>query len=69
MAFKGHIENLTLLNKNYRKVIFTTKQQQLVLMNIRPKEEIGEEMHPKTSQFIRVEEGSGTVIIGKKNIV
>lgn len=53
-------------NKYYRKVIFTTKQQQLVLMNLLPKEEIGMEKHNHTTQFIRVEKGSGIAIVGKK---
>ena len=67
MAFKGNIEKMTLQNNFYRKVIFTTKQQQLVLMSIPDGEEIGAETHPHTSQFIRVEEGSGIAIIkGKK---
>jgi mannose-6-phosphate isomerase-like protein (cupin superfamily) len=68
MAFKNNIEKLTLDNKFYRKVIYTTKQQQLVLMNIPSNEDIGEEIHPHTSQFIRVEEGSGYAIINGKKI-
>jgi len=67
MAFKCNLERLTLSNSYYRKVIFTSKQQQLVLMKLKPKQEIGSEVHPNTSQFIRVESGNGTAIIsGKK---
>lgn len=66
MVFKGNLEKLTLANTYYRKVIYTSKQQQLVLMNIQPMEEIGAEVHQKTSQFIRVESGNGTAIVGNK---
>jgi mannose-6-phosphate isomerase-like protein (cupin superfamily) len=65
-GFKKNIEKLTLNNNNYRKVLFTTKQQQLVLMSIKGHEEIGLEIHPKTTQFIRVESGRGKAIIGKE---
>ena len=67
MAFKGNIELLTEHNKNYRKVLYTNKKQQLVLMSIPPKLDIGMERHKHTSQFIRVEEGHGKAIIGGKN--
>lgn len=69
MAFKGNIEKLALGNTYYRKVIFTSKQQQLVLMDLLPNEEIGTEIHPHTSQFIRVESGSGTAVIGCKKYI
>lgn len=65
MSKKLNIENVTTANKFYRKVIHTTKEMQLVVMNLKPKEEIGAEVHPSTTQFIRVEEGNGTAIIGK----
>jgi mannose-6-phosphate isomerase-like protein (cupin superfamily) len=61
--YKGDIETLTLNNESYRKVI-TTKQLQLVVMSIQPGQELGMEIHPRTSQFIRVESGSGTAYIG-----
>ena len=67
MEFRGNIEKLTLHNNNYRKVLNTTKYSQLVLMSIPPKEEIGMETHPKTTQFIRVEDGRAHVIIGRKH--
>jgi len=63
MEFKGNIEEITLRNKMYRKVIHTTKHQQLVVMSLLPREEIGMEVHNDTSQFIRVEEGRGLAII------
>jgi len=68
MAFVVNIEDETLNNKNYRKVLYTSsnlKGMQLVVMNLKPEEEIGMEKHPSTDQFIRVEKGEATVIIGK----
>lgn len=66
MTFRGNIENLTINNNNYRKVIHTTKNMQLVLMSLLPGEEIGMEVHKKTSQFIRLEGGKATAIIRGK---
>ena len=61
----GNIEKSTLINIYYRKIIFTTKNMQLVFMSIPPGEEIGMERHKNTSQFIRIEAGRGIAIIGK----
>lgn len=61
--FTTNIETKTVKNSNYRKVLYTNSKQQLVVMSIKPKEEIGLEIHPKISQFIRVEEGNGKAII------
>jgi mannose-6-phosphate isomerase-like protein (cupin superfamily) len=61
----GNICEMTINNNNYRKVINTTHHQQLVLMSLKPKEEIGMEMHKKVDQFIRIEKGSAIAIIGK----
>jgi mannose-6-phosphate isomerase-like protein (cupin superfamily) len=66
--FYGNIEKLTLKNKNYRKVLATTKNMQLVLMSLKPLEEIGTEVHKHTSQFMRIEKGSCVAIIGSKKI-
>jgi mannose-6-phosphate isomerase-like protein (cupin superfamily) len=63
---KGNIEKLTIKNKNYRKVISTTRQSQLVLMNLISGQDIGMEAHPHTTQFIRVEKGTGTAVIDNK---
>ena len=63
---KGNIENLTIKNKYYRKVISTTKNMQLVLMSLKPLEEIGKEKHKHTTQFIRIESGKCIAIIGNK---
>jgi mannose-6-phosphate isomerase-like protein (cupin superfamily) len=62
-GFKSNIEKDTLKNKNYRKVLYTSVHSQLVLMTVRPKEQIGEEVHPENDQFFRFEAGKGRVEI------
>lgn len=62
-GFHANIEKDTLSNKNFRKVIYTSRHSQLVLMSLRPKEEIGMEVHPQNDQFFRFEKGQGEVII------
>ena len=62
-GFIDNIEKLTLENDNFRKVIFTGKYSQLVLMSLLPKEEIGMEVHPSVDQFFRIEKGEGQVIM------
>lgn len=57
-----NIEKVTIENTDYRKVLYTAKNSQLVLMNIQPTEEIGEEVH-HLDQFIRIEEGKCKVIL------
>src|SRR3989344_9167444 len=62
---KGYITNIeeaTKKNKDYRRVLYTAKNSQLVLMSLRPGEEIGEEVH-ELDQFIRFEEGEGKVML------
>lgn len=61
--FVGNIERITLDNNNYRKVLFTTSTQQLVVMSLKPNEEIGEEIHPNITQFIRIEKGSCDAVL------
>lgn len=61
-GFVGNIEALTLANNNFRKVLYTAKFSQLVLMSLAPKEEIGEEVHDG-DQFFRFEKGEGKVVI------
>ena len=65
-AYKDNIERVTLDNKFYRKVLFTTKQMQLVVMYIPTGEEIGVEIHKSSTQFIRIEAGTGVARIGNK---
>jgi len=57
------IEKETIKNKNFRKVLYTGKHSQLVLMSLRPKEDIGMEVHTTVDQFFRFEKGMGKVII------
>jgi mannose-6-phosphate isomerase-like protein (cupin superfamily) len=68
-SFHTNIENLTLKNNNYRKVLFTSKYTQLVLMSIPPKQDIGMEIHKNHDQFIRVESGKGRMIIDGKSLI
>ena len=62
-GFNANIEKETLENNNFRKVLYTSKHSQLVLMNLRPKEEIGMEIHSENDQFFRFEKGQGKCII------
>lgn len=62
-GFNTNIEKDTLENLNFRKVLYSGKHCQLVLMNLRPKEEIGMEVHPDNDQFFRFEQGRGKCII------
>lgn len=57
------IEKVTLENEDFRRVLYTGKHLQLVLMTLQPGEEIGEEVHEDRDQFFRIEEGSGEVRI------
>ena len=62
-GFVSDLEDLTELNHDFRRVIYTGQHMQLVLMALRPGEEIGEEIHSETDQFFRVEEGHGKIWI------
>lgn len=62
-GFKVNIEKLTAENENFRKVLYTGHYSQLVLMVLKPGEEIGLEIHKDTDQFFRFEKGEGKVII------
>ncbi|OGZ67460.1 MAG: cupin [Candidatus Staskawiczbacteria bacterium RIFCSPHIGHO2_02_FULL_34_9] len=62
---KGYVSNIekeTLENDNFRKVLYTDKNSQLVLMSLEPNEEIGEEVH-EVDQFLRIEQGNGKAIL------
>lgn len=64
---KGYIDNIekqTLENNAFRKVLYTTERSQLVLMTLKPGEDIGMEVHGENDQFIRVESGTGKAILG-----
>ncbi|MGA9252209.1 MAG: cupin domain-containing protein [Roseobacter sp.] len=62
-GFVDDIEKLTELNNNFREVLYTGKNLQLVLMALQPGEDIGEEVHGDRDQFFRFETGSGEVWI------
>lgn len=62
-GYNANIEKDTLANENFRKVLYTSKYSQLVLMSLLPKEEIGMEVHIDHDQFFRFEEGTGQVFI------
>ena len=61
-GFTANIEKLTLENTNFRKVLYTDKNTQLVLMSLLKGEDIGEEVHD-VDQFLRIEQGTGTAIL------
>jgi len=62
-GFHAPIEQQTLENEYFRKVLFTGKNMQLVLMTLQPNEDIGMEVHQGHDQFFRFEAGTGKVII------
>jgi len=65
-AMKGYvqdIEGITVKNEEFRRVLYTASNCQLVVMALKPKEEIGMEAH-KPDQFFRVEEGTGEAVLG-----
>ena len=69
-GFVDDIEQATLANDDFRRVLYTGHNLQLVVMAIQPGDEIGEEVHDDRDQFFRIEEGSGTIMIdGKANKV
>jgi mannose-6-phosphate isomerase-like protein (cupin superfamily) len=69
-GFVDNIETRTRQNSDFRRVLYTAKHMQLVLMSLKPGEDIGEEVHQDADQFFRVEEGQGEVWIdgAKTNI-
>ena len=66
MGYIDDIEEKTLENSNFRQVLFTGKHMQLVVMCLKPGEDIGEEVHDNVDQFFRIEEGEAKVIIDSK---
>jgi mannose-6-phosphate isomerase-like protein (cupin superfamily) len=61
-GFVKNIEEIAVKNKDFRQVLYTARNCQLVVMALKPKEEIGAEVH-KLDQFFRVEEGSGEAVL------
>jgi mannose-6-phosphate isomerase-like protein (cupin superfamily) len=70
---KGYVDNIetrTIENQDFRRVLYTGKNLQLVLMTLKAGEEIGEEVHEDRDQFFRIEEGRGEIRIdGMANVV
>jgi len=62
-GFKDNIEKLVQNNEDFRRVIYTAKHFQLILMSLKPGEAIGIETHADTDQFFRVDAGKGRVVI------
>ena len=67
-GYSVDIEKKTLANNYFRKVLFTGKHAQLVVMSLKPGEEIGNEVHPKVDQFFRIEQGKAKFVFGGKEI-
>ena len=62
-GYTSNIEQLTIENASFRKVLYTGAHMQLVLMSLRPHEDIGMEVHTENDQFFRVESGTGKCVI------
>lgn len=62
-GYCGNIEQRTVENEDFRRVLYTGHNLQLVVMTLQPGDEIGEEVHKDRDQFFRIEEGSGVVDI------
>lgn len=63
---KGYVTNIGKAseeNNNFRKVLYTSKYSQLVVMSLLPNQDIGEEVHEIVDQFIRIESGSGKAVL------
>jgi len=65
-GFVENIEKATLSNRDFRRVLYTGKNSQLVLMSLKASEEIGSEVHKTHDQFFRFESGEGLVVIDDK---
>jgi len=61
-GFVGNIEEITVENSDFRRVLYTAQHSQLVVMCLEPGEDIGEEVH-HLDQFVRIEEGGGRVVL------
>jgi len=61
-GYNQNIEELTIANTNFRHVVYTAKHSQLVLMSLKPGEDIGDEVHD-VDQFFRIEKGTGKLMI------
>lgn len=64
--YVGPIERQTLENTYFRQVLFTGQHSQLVVMCLRPGEEIGDEKHANVDQFFRIEQGEAKFVLNEK---
>lgn len=67
-GYSGNIEKETLKNNNFRKVLFTGKHAQLVVMSLQPSEEIGNEVHENVDQFFRIEQGEAKFVLNEREV-
>jgi len=69
-GYLENIEEITLANESFRQVLYTGQHTQLVVMSLKPQEDIGLEVHEIVDQFLRVEAGQGTVIMnGEEQLI
>ena len=64
-GYFNNIEKATVENSDFRRILYTAKSSQLVVMSLRPGEEIGAEVHEDGDQFFRFEQGSGQLMVGE----
>lgn len=70
MGYVDNIEDRTKENNNFRKVLYTGGHMQLVVMSLKPGEDIGEEVHDTVDQFFRVEQGTAKIVMnGEESIL
>lgn len=62
-GYVANIEDKALTNNYFREVLFTAPHMQLVVMSLKPGEEIGMEVHPEVDQFLRIESGEGKAVL------
>jgi mannose-6-phosphate isomerase-like protein (cupin superfamily) len=67
-GYVGPIEKETQNNSYFRRVLFTGKHSQLVVMCLQPLEEIGDEVHPNVDQFFRIEQGEAKFVLNEKEV-
>ncbi|MHB8114649.1 MAG: cupin domain-containing protein [Bellilinea sp.] len=65
-GYHADIEKITLRNEYFREVLFTGPHSQLVVMAIKPGDEIGTEIHNGNDQFFRIEAGKGKAVLAGK---
>ncbi len=69
-GFLQNIEHVTLSNTHFRQVLYTGQHAQLVVMSLKPQEDIGTEVHAIVDQFLRIESGEGKVIMnGEEQVI